>query len=67
MLEQIRTIYDGVVTLDPVIGFAGNHPYLAITLALAAIGVSGAVGGYIGAGGADLLREYLKDRKKKRK
>jgi len=50
MVEQIRTIYQGVSSLDPLIKLVGEHPWVTITMAMIAIMAGSAVGGYIGAG-----------------
>lgn len=60
LTEQVRTIYDGVVQLDPIIGFAGDHPYLFISLFMAVIGAGAAVGAFIGGGGVEILQEEFK-------
>lgn len=64
MLEQVRTIYDGVVKLDPIIGFAGDHPYLFISLLMATIGAGAAVGAFVGGGGVEALQDVLKKRRR---
>lgn len=58
MVDQIRTIYQAVVQLDPLISFASNHPYLLITFAMVAMGTASWAGAFIGKG----LREELEAR-----
>jgi hypothetical protein len=61
--EYTKEIKDAVEPAAPWLEFIGNHPIGATALLMLTLGVMGAVGSFVGGGGVDLLREYLKKMK----
>jgi hypothetical protein len=58
--EYTKDIKDSVEPVSPWFEFIGNHPIGSTALLILTLGAMGAVGSFVGGGGVDLLRTYLK-------
>jgi hypothetical protein len=59
LIGMVNDIYDTTVSVKPFAEFVGNHPVLALSFFMLAVGIGAALGGYIGAGGADVIKQKL--------
>jgi hypothetical protein len=59
LIGMVNEIYDTTVSVKPFAEFVGNHPVLALSFFMLAVGIGAALGGYIGAGGADVIKKKL--------
>lgn len=50
LLEMVKETYGSIKSAKPFLDLIGEHPMLALTLLMVAIGIGAGVGGYIGAG-----------------
>lgn len=59
LIGMVNDIYDTTMSVKPFAEFVGNHPVLSLSFFMLAVGIGAALGGYIGAGGADVIKKKL--------
>jgi len=59
IIAATKDMYGTVNSIKPFLEFVGNNPILTVSIFMLAIGIGSALGGYIGAGGADILKKKL--------
>lgn len=60
LVAAVKDIYATTTSVKPLLGFLGEHPVGSIALLMLVIGAGAAIGGFIGSGGADALKQSMK-------
>lgn len=60
LMTAIREIYGTTVSIKPLAEFVGAHPVGTVAFLMMAIGIWAGIASFIGAGGADALRQSFK-------